>query len=88
MKIANIQSSKLDWEVFQHSDGSRTYCADGDGFVSLTEQRDFELWFGLDEQGSPVGEIHGKTLEEALEVAQNYLAANYNAIFQDMRLDK
>ena len=88
MKISTVQSSKLEWEVVEHSDGSHSYCADGDGLVSIVEQRDSELWFSLDDQGSPVGEIHGKTLEEALEVAQGYLADNYAAVFQDMRFDK
>lgn len=82
MKIKNINSSKLEWEVFQDFDGNPVYCADGEGFVSIVELE--KNCFSLDDQGSHVAEINGKTLLEALEIAQNYLATNYNAIFEEM----
>ena len=80
MQVQTINSSKLSWEAFKHSDGSVTYCADGDGFVEL-EQHASGDFFNLNEQGSPIADIEGKTLAEALEIAQSYLAANYPGIF-------
>jgi hypothetical protein len=94
MQIKTIDSSKLEWEIFPNDEGGLTYCADGDGFVTL-EQAAFDdgtPWWTLNDQGSPVGEIgtfaETKTLAEALEIAQDYLAATYNEIFQNMRFDK
>lgn len=93
MQIKTIDSSKLEWEIFPTSDTTVTYCADGDGFVTLEEtlnEFDGTPWWTLCDQGDPVGEIgvnEPKTLAEALEIAQNYLAATYNGIFQEMRFD-
>lgn len=86
--MKTIESSKLEWQVFQNSDdGTRTYCADGDGFVTLEEQIDDDgTWWVLCDQGEPVADINNygeeQTLEQALEIAQNYLAATYNEIFK------
>lgn len=84
--MRTINSSKLEWEVFP-VDGSIHYCADGDGFVTLEQYEDEGgIWWTLCDQGSPVADINtmgeGKSLADALEIAQNYLAATYNEIFK------
>jgi hypothetical protein len=94
MQVKKINSSKLEWEVFHNTDGSVTYCADGDGFVTLDQHEDDngELYWFMSEQGSPVADINcmneNLSLADALEIAQNYLAATYNRIFQEQRTDK
>lgn len=84
-----INSSSLSWEIFPNKDGSITYCADGDGFVTV-EQITTEhgiTWYHITEsQGEPVADLEDVTLLEALEIAQNYLAATYNGIFQAIRI--
>lgn len=81
-----INSSSISWEFFPHKDGSITYCADGDGFVSLEMQINEvgSLWFTLNDQGDPIADLDDMSLSEALEIAQNYLAATYNDIFKDL----
>jgi len=92
MQIKTINSSSLEWEIFPN-DGGVTYCADGDGFVTLEEtinEFDGTPWWTLCEQGDPIGEFgtdEPKTLAEALEFAQNYMATEYSELFQDIRFD-
>jgi hypothetical protein len=92
MQIKTIDSSSLEWEIFPN-DGGVTYCADGDGFVTLEEtinEFDGTPWWTLCDQGGPVGEFgtdEPKTLAEALEFAQNYMATEYSELFQDIRFN-
>lgn len=86
MEIKTINSSKLNWEIFPQnpettgSDGLvNEYCADGDGFVVVLENERGE--FFLVDQGDDVANL-GNDRQEALERAQNYLAATYNEIFK------
>lgn len=91
--MQTVNSSKLEWLVIPagcSDDFQAIYCADGDGFVELVESAS---GFTLLDQGEfcaswpklpdPQNQLHG-----LLEIAQDYLAASYNAIFQDFRLDK
>lgn len=84
--MKTIDSSKLNWEIIPFEDGEcrAIYCADGDGFVELVEYvyQNGEVWWSLTDQGEPVAMLEKISLEDALERAQSYLAATYNAIFK------
>lgn len=80
-----VKSSKLEWETFPQlvtgpDDCQTIYCADGDGFVAV------EAYAGnfyiLTDQGDPIADLEDKTRAEVLEIAQNYLAATYPAVFK------
>jgi hypothetical protein len=80
-----VNSSKLEWEIFPQlsagpDDCQTIYCADGDGFVSVEAYAG--NFYVLSDQGDPVADIEGKTRAEVLEIAQNYLAATYPAVFK------
>ena len=85
--MRTINSSKIEWEVFPVN-GAIHYCADGDGFVTLEQYEDDngENYWVLCDQGSPVADINcfgeNQSLGDALEIAQNYLAATYNEVFK------
>jgi hypothetical protein len=89
--MRTINSSKIEWEVFSFG-GAMHYCADGDGFVTLEEYSDDngENYWILYDQGSPVADINcfneNHSLGDALEIAQNYLAATYNEIFKQWEI--
>jgi hypothetical protein len=89
--MQTINSSKIEWEIFTaHKDFPLSYCADGDGFVTLEQYEDDNggTYWVLCDQGSPIADINclneNHSLADALEIAQNYLAATYNEIFKDL----
>lgn len=88
--MKTINSSKIEWEIFEANKGfPLSYCADGDGFVSLEQyEDDGAIWWTLCDQGDPIADLNtmgeGQSLADALEIAQNYLAATYNEIFKDL----
>lgn len=71
-------SSKLEWEVFPFADHT-AFCADGDGFVSLEQYADHYM---LLDQGDVIARLPNGFLSDAIEEAQNYLAATYPAVFK------
>lgn len=86
-----INSSKIQWAVMHGGDDEgflTAYCADGDGLVQVV---DYGTHVTLEDQGDVCKTWDNiNTLEDLLpilEVAQNYLAATYNEIFQDFRID-
>ena len=80
------KSSQLVWDVMVGGDSEdwlRAFCADGDGLVQLVEYADrFEM---LDQAETVKIFAKDDSLPEMLELSQSYLAATYNAIFQEMR---
>lgn len=90
MKIANIDSSLITWELFSINPESldedevgysNTYCADGDGMVEVREC--FDGHFRLYEQGDLCATFD--SLKDALEAGQNLLAASYHEVFEDAK---
>jgi hypothetical protein len=59
-----------------------SYCADGDGIVTLEQRGDF---YHLVDQGTHIKKL-GADLSQALKVAENYLHTNYRQIYDDHRL--
>lgn len=85
-EIATIQSSKITWKCFPadpETDGAdglvNEYCADGDGIVVVLESVNGHFY--LVDQLEDIADL-GTNKIEALENAQNYLAATYNEIYQ------
>ena len=86
-----INSSKIQWSVMHGGDDEgflTAYCADGEGLVQVV---DYGTHVALEDQCAVCKTWDNiNTLEDLLpilEVAQNYLAATYNEIFQDFRID-
>lgn len=86
-----INSSKIQWSVMHGGDDEgflTAYCADGEGLVQVV---DYGTHVTLEDQCSVCKTWDNiNTLEDLLpilEVAQNYLSATYNEIFQDFRID-
>ena len=61
----------------QYDKASRSFCADGDGIVTLEE---IDGFFNLVDQGTHIKKL-GRDLSVSLQIAENYLHANYRAIF-------
>lgn len=59
-----------------------SYCADGDGIVTLEQRGDF---YHLVDQGTHIKKL-GANLSQALKTAENYLHTNYRQIYDDHRL--
>lgn len=59
-----------------------SYCADGDGIVTLEQRGDF---YHLVDQGTHIKKL-GANLSQALKAAENYLHTNYRQIYDDNRL--
>lgn len=59
-----------------------SYCADGDGIVTLEQRGDF---YHLVDQGTHIKKL-GANLSQALKAAENYLHTNYRQIYDDHRL--
>lgn len=92
--MQTINSSKLEWDVLAPSADSyfqALYCADGDGIVELVDYGDH---YTLRDQWEivkvfPKSEFDDEQTQHAellahLELAQNYMAATYNAIFKEL----
>lgn len=95
-KLQTINSSKVTWFVMEGSnfdEWDKTYCTDGDGILQVVSYKEIpeyndkrvelldqlevvKTWYNVDTE---------EQLLSVLEEAQNYLAATYNAIFQDSR---
>jgi hypothetical protein len=59
-----------------------SYCADGDGIVTLEQRGDF---YHLVDQGTHIKKL-GRDLSQALKAAENYLHTKYRQIYDDHRL--
>jgi hypothetical protein len=77
-----VHSTQLEWDVVPHAD-STDFCADGDGIVVL---RDCMTHFLLLDQGDVAVRLPNGYLTDTLEIAQQYLAVNYPAIFADQKI--
>lgn len=93
--MKTINSSKLSWYVLEPDSSSYfqlLYCADGDGIIEVADYGDHYL---LRDQFEiikmwPKNEFDDDAQQLAdllshLENAQNYMAATYNGIFQELR---
>jgi hypothetical protein len=85
MKFETINSSKITWTIYpsnEWDDSTAEYCADGDGLVTIKAKKCgcFVLFDEIEFLAS------FKTLPEALEAGQNWLANDYPEIFEEAQI--
>jgi hypothetical protein len=86
MKLKTINSSKITWTIYpadSWEDFTESYCADGDGIVTIKAKKCG--CFVLSDELEFLASF--KTLSEALEGGQMWLANDYNEVFQAVRHD-
>jgi len=86
-RFKTIDSSKITWTIYPGDLGCnvRSFCADGDGMVVVEEYAD--NIYALYDQDERLGFWRDvKTpdqLAKILEIAQDYLQANYQEVYED-----
>ena len=82
-QIETYESKNVLWYCINNDmsyhKATRSFCADGDGIVTLEE---IDGFFNLVDQGTHIKKL-GRDLSVSLQVAENYLHANYRTIFDD-----
>jgi hypothetical protein len=85
-RLKTIDSSKITWTIYPGDEGCsiRTFCADGDGIVTVEEHADNV--YSLYDQNDRLQTWHGVETPEQilaiLEVAQAHLEANYSEVYE------
>jgi hypothetical protein len=86
MKFKTIDSSKITWTIYPGDEGCsiRTFCADGDGMVTIEEHADNV--YSLYDQNDRLQTWHNVETPEqiaaVLEVGQAYLEANCPEVYE------
>jgi len=85
-RFKTLDSSKITWTIYPGEEGCsiRTFCADGDGMVTVEEHADNV--YSLYDQNDRLQTWHGvetpEQLAAVLEVAQAYLKENCSEVYE------
>jgi hypothetical protein len=85
-RFKTLDSSKITWTIYPGEEGCsiRTFCADGDGMVTVEEHADNV--YSLYDQNDRLQTWHGvetpEQLAAVLEVAQTYLQTNCPEVYE------